>query len=152
MAWGTAAGEMTGVALKGYRFQTRPINEYPERLFLYLQKLQSFFLKKEVHPYYQQLIEKLEKTIRSLKMNQKLKTPAAAATQKPILELESQVRSALEMVFIGDRLLGLLLRDVHNLLGNHEWQLSSDLTNTSPTAGSVHAEKPMNSSILDEFL
>jgi hypothetical protein len=102
--------ELFGSIARGYFFQKyaelngTSISSSP-RLFYTLKRLEQHFIKRESDPFYQAVIEAIEHGIKMLRIGDE------EALQKAPDWL-SQGQNALEYVFIGDKLLSLLVRDL----------------------------------------
>jgi hypothetical protein len=103
-------GELFGSIARGYFFQKHvelnatPLSSAP-RLFYTLKRLEQHFIKRESDPFYQNLIETTEHGIKMLRIGDE-----HALDKAP--DWLSQAQNALEYVFIGDKLLSLLVRDL----------------------------------------
>lgn len=110
-------GETTSANLvRGYIFQKfhefrmAPLESYP-RLFYTLKRIEQFFLRRESDPFYIRLTQELERGLHLLRVGE----PVDAAT---LTDLQVRAQNALEYVFHGDKLLGLLLRDLDYQMAN----------------------------------
>ena len=79
------------------------------KIFYTLQRLEQHFLKKDSNPFYNSVISSVE---HFLKMMQ-LKDPSALQKAPHIL---SMAQNALDYVFVGDKLLNLLIRDLQHTM------------------------------------
>ena len=108
---------ITGKVVRGYIFQKFQefngvsIETFP-RLFLGVKRLEQFFIRRETDPYYQRLLQDLERTIQWVKIGEPL-------DPGQVSDLQVQVQNALEYVYTPDRVLGLLLKDLQNSLIEH---------------------------------
>lgn len=120
-------GNIVGSAVRGYLFQ-----KYQDfrggtlsdhlKLFYSIKRLEQYFVDRRTDPFYQELIESLEKTTTFLKMND-----SEAIRYCPHLLAQSE--AAYEQVFMGDKLLGLLIRDLQSLWQTKQTPQKLDLTN-----------------------
>lgn len=102
--------KVTGVILRGYVYQelqriaSSPIQEQL-RLFFPIKHLEQFFIDRRTDNYYQELVEKIERTISLAQKGDK-------EAQQWIQLLQNQAETALEYIYQGDKLLALLLKDL----------------------------------------
>ena len=117
-------GQMTGLILRGYVFQKLvefKNEDFSEkaRLFYPIKHLESFFVRRETDPYYNDLIQQSEKVI-ALARNQ---DPQALQMGQ---RLQSQVESALEYIYNDDKHLQRLVKEFasinNHLKANESWQ------------------------------
>lgn len=106
--------KMTGCLLRGYLgqkfFELRgePMTAYP-KLFYSVKRIESFFIDRGTDSFYNGLVQSLERTNALVRVND----PEAI---RDSLNTLSQAQNAIEYVFMGDKLLNLLVRDLqHNL-------------------------------------
>lgn len=107
-------GLLTGSLIRGYtlqktfEFKDAAMESFP-KLFYSLKRAEQHFLSRETDPFYQQTLNSLESAISALNESRvdaiQLATDTLAKTQ-----------NALEFVFTGDRVMGLLLRDLQHTL------------------------------------
>lgn len=105
-------GRVHGQVIRGYVFQKfielkgELLTEQP-RLFFPLKRLEQFFIDRRTDSYYQELVRLLERTTKMVQDEdpQGLTYASAALTR---------AETALENVFIGDKLLTLLIRDLRH--------------------------------------
>ncbi|GIL16731.1 MAG: hypothetical protein BroJett040_04820 [Oligoflexia bacterium] len=103
-------GRAYGCLIRGYTFQKLqelsgvPIQHHT-KLFYALKHIEQFFIKRDSDPYYQNLIEELERSIHLIRAGDQDQIQKSA-------ELMAQAQNALEYVFSDDKLLGLLIRDL----------------------------------------
>lgn len=108
------AGRARGIALRGFMFQKliemkgEPLAEVP-RVNLPLRRLEQFFIDRRSDSSYQELLQKLERTRNLIQAGD----PEAKRWAGAIL---AQAETALEQVYVGDRLLTLLVRDLRHTL------------------------------------
>jgi hypothetical protein len=101
----TSANLVRGyVFQKFHEFRMTPLESYP-RLFYTLRRMEQFFLRRESDPFYVRLTQELERTLNLLRLGEPLEPSS-------LTDLQVRAKSALEYVFHGDKLLGLLLRDL----------------------------------------
>jgi len=79
------------------------------KLFYALRRLEQHILRRETDPFYQETVENLEHTIRMLKL-------ADEEFIKRAPEVLTVAQNAFEHVFVGDKLLGLLLRELQQTM------------------------------------
>lgn len=107
-------GRVRGVCLRGFVFQRflefrgEPLKEIP-RLHLPLRRMEQFFIDRRTDSEYLDLTRKLERT-RALV----LAGDAEAAKWGPALLIQSE--TLLEQVYVGDKMLTLLVRDLRHTL------------------------------------
>ena len=103
-------GRVTGALIRGYVFQklqelkNDPLQEQT-RLLHPIKRLEQFFVDRRSDPFYQELVTLLERTCALIQQGQ----PEAIRRANMVL---NQGESALENVFVGDKLLTLLLKDL----------------------------------------
>jgi hypothetical protein len=113
-------GQIIGSAVRGYLFQKYQdfrgglIAEH-SKLFFSIKRQEQFFVDRQTDGYYQGLADSIERTANMIKLGH-----PDGLTKAPALIV--QVESALEQVFIGDKLLTLLVRDLQSLCHNHRNQ------------------------------
>lgn len=131
---------LTGSVVRGYIFQrfhdldNQRIEGFP-KLFYFLKRIESHFLRRESNPFYIALTTDIERCVQLLRIGD-----GAAISRAPELILRSQ--NACEYVFTSDKLLELLLKDLRNTYQKAESQSETepchptafDLTNSSPSA------------------
>lgn len=122
-----------GKMVRGYIFQRlQELNGQPmegnSRLFMSIKRLEQFFVRRESDPFYQKLVQLLERTIHLIRIGEPM-APAA------IMETQVSVQNALEYVFTGDKLLSLLLKDLQN---------SMELVKDSPKLSRSELNLPKN--------
>lgn len=131
-----------GVA-RGYVFQKiqelkgQPLENYP-KVFFALKRIEQFFIKKDSDPYYIQLIQSLEKSILAIKLD------SDQALENSV-DLMVRAQNATEHVFVGDKLLQLLIRDLQLLLENKTLPAPSP----SKTSQNPETEFPWRTQQLD---
>lgn len=125
------AGRARGTALRGFMFQKliemkgENLHEIP-RLNLPLRRLEQFFVDRRSDPSYQDLLQKLERTRNLIQAGDTEARRWASA-------ILAQAETALEQVYVGDRLLTLLVRDLRHTLpvqGAEECQTLTPLVTT----------------------
>jgi hypothetical protein len=131
-------GKVTGTLLRGYVYQklaelkNTPLSEQPRLLFP-IKRLEQFFVDRRTDPYYQDLVSELERTCALVQQGDveahKWATIAATKTE-----------TALENVFLGDKLLGLLLRDLRHAMG----EFSSKNISSSVLGGGILKLQPLS--------
>ena len=123
--------KITGVLMRGYVFQrllemkNESLQEQTRVLFP-IKRLEQFFLDRRSDPYYQDLISELERTAALVQQGD------SEALQWAHIVL-GKADTALENIFLGDKLMTLLVRDLRHALGEHNRKnlsssaLSSDI-------------------------
>ncbi len=106
------AGLISGGIVRGYIFQKLYEMKQDQlfsfqKLFYTLKRCEHFFIKKDTNPFYHELTHMVEKCIQMIKVGD---TQALQNSSDVI----AKVQSALEYVFVGDKLLTLLLKDLQN--------------------------------------
>lgn len=108
------SGRVRGAALRGFMFQKliemkgEPLAEHP-RLDLPLRRLEQFFVDRRTDAGYQELVQKIERTRNLLQAGD-------SEARKWASVILTQAETALEQVYVGDRLLTLLVRDLRHSL------------------------------------
>ena len=103
-----------GSLIRGYIFQKsmefkgQSLEKYP-KLFFALKRVEQFFVRRESDPYYKEMIQNLESSILNIKM-------VASVNHQMALDALARAQSAFENVFVDDKLLPLLIRDLQILL------------------------------------
>lgn len=101
-----------GNIVRGYVFQHvqnlhgQSLEAHP-RLFFALKRLESLFVRKESDPFYNQIVENLERLLHWIRLGEPVN----------VIEVHEQhlrAQTALEEVFRGDKMLTLLLRDLEH--------------------------------------
>ena len=106
-------GQVVGSAVRGYLFQKfqdyrgGQLEEH-SKLFYSIKRQEQFFVDRQTDGYYQGLVDSLERISNLVKLDH-----PEGRNEAPGLIL--RVESALEQVFIGDKLLSLLVRDLQSL-------------------------------------
>lgn len=110
--------QVVGTAVRGYLFQ-----KYQDfrggslrenlKLFYPIKRLEQYFVDRRTDTFYLELMEAIETTSNLLKM----RDPSALENTPAIL---AHAEAAYEQVFVGDKLLGLLIRDLQNLWHNKQ--------------------------------
>lgn len=101
-----------GALMRGYVFQKyhefkgEILSEQP-KLFFPVKRLEQFFLDRRTDPFYQDLTSNLERTIHLIQIGDN----SVSEWQDIVLE---KAQSALDNIFIGDKMLGLLIRDLRH--------------------------------------
>jgi len=113
------------VSTRGYLFA--PYKEWKNesllahpKLFYAVKHYESLFLHKDTNPFYAGLVRELERTGQALR--RKDPVPMTELT-----DLLVRAKSSLEMVFPGDKLLGLLVQQLEA-----HWQASEDMVTKAP--------------------
>jgi hypothetical protein len=105
-----------GCLVRGYVFQKfidlrgENLTVHP-KLFYAVKRLEQHFIDRRTDPFYRETVIALEKTIELVTKHD----PEATANATDIL---ARAQNALEYVFAGDRMLGLLIRDLQNTLSS----------------------------------
>lgn len=112
----TVTGDrVSGQLLRGYVYQkllelkNEPLKEQTRLLFP-IKRLEQFFIDRNTDPYYNDLVSQLERTSALIQQGDE----DALKWSSMIL---TQAETALENIFIGDKLLTLLVRDFRHALG-----------------------------------
>lgn len=116
---------VTGSLLRGYVFQklqelkNEPLQEQTRLLFP-IKRLEQFFVDRRSDPYYQDLVSQLER------MTALVQQGDAEASNWSTIVL-NKAETALDNVFLGDKLMTLLVRDLRHALGDstHRKNISS---------------------------
>ncbi len=101
-----------GVLIRGYVFQKllelkgEKLQDQP-RVFFPIKRIEQFFVNRETDPYYQNLVSQLERCRALAQQGDK-----EALNWSSVLL--SQAETALENIFVGDKFLQLLVRDLQN--------------------------------------
>ncbi len=109
--------KVTGVLLRGYVFQklaefkNDPLQEQTRLLFP-IKRLEQFFVDRGTDPYYQDLIAQLERTCSLVQQNDQ----EALKWSSIVL---NKAEMALDNVFLGDKLMTLLVRDLRHALTDY---------------------------------
>lgn len=109
--------KITGALLRGYVFQkhlemkNEPLEDQTRVLFP-IKRLEQFFLDRRTDPYYQDLISQLERTAALVQQGD------SDATNWANIVL-GKADTALDNVFLGDKLMTLLVRDLRHALGEY---------------------------------
>ena len=107
--------KISGMLLRGYVFQklmelkNEPLAEQTRVLFP-IKRLEQFFLDRRTDPYYNDLISELERTAALVQQGDS----EALNWANVVL---SKADTALENIFLGDKLMTLLARDLRHALG-----------------------------------
>lgn len=111
-----SGSNVTGNLIRGYVFQKlqelkgEPLKEQTRLLFA-IKRLEQFFIDRQTDPYYNEMITQLERTCALLQQGDEEAVGWATL-------LLNQAETALENIFIGDKLLHLLVRDLKNAMNN----------------------------------
>ena len=111
-------GKITGTLLRGYVYQklqelkNEPLEEQT-RLLYPIKRLEQFFVDRNSDPYYNDIISKLERTCA-------LVNQGDAEALKWSSVVVSTAETALENIFLGDKLLSLLLRDLKYAISEYK--------------------------------
>lgn len=106
---------VNGCLLRGYVFQklqefkNEPLQEQTRLLFP-IKRLEQFFVDRRSDPYYQDLISQLERTTALVQQGD-----SEASNWSSIIL--NKAETALDNVFLGDKLMTLLVRDLRHALG-----------------------------------
>ena len=103
-------GKVTGTLLRGYVYQKlqefkNESLEEQTRLLYPIKRLEQFFVDRRSDPYYNDLISQLERTCALIQQGD-------SEAMKWSSVVSSKAETALENVFLGDKLMTLLLRDL----------------------------------------
>ncbi len=120
--------KVTGVLLRGYVYQklqemkNEPLKEQTRLLFP-IKRLEQFFIDRRTDPYYQELVSELERTCSLVQQGD-----SQALTWSNIVL--NKAETALDNIFLGDKLMTLLVRDLRHALSevSHKNISSSSLT------------------------
>lgn len=111
-------GEVVGSAVRGYLFQKYqdfrggPLRNHA-KLFYSIKRIEQFYIDRRSDPFYSELMESIERASNFLKMG----VPEGLEQAPQVI---AQAEAALEQVFVGDKLLSLLVRDLQNLWQNQK--------------------------------
>ncbi len=134
------AGEyIRGYTLQAYkRFEAYSLQEELQ-IFYAIKKIERFFIDRATEPLYVELIQVLEQTIQFLKKNH---PGSVELAQKAYL----RGQNALENLFIDDKMIPLLLKEIQHLLIEKDipWNPQSESTNISHKPASQAEEPPTN--------
>lgn len=109
--------KVTGALLRGYVFQklqemkNEPLQDQTRLLFP-IKRLEQFFVDRRTDPYYNDLVSQLERTCALIQQGDS----EALKWSSVIL---NKAETAVDNVFLGDKLLTLLVRDLRHALGEH---------------------------------
>jgi hypothetical protein len=109
---------LAGAVFRGHSFQLQQsfvetnLSQIPH-LFWALKRTEQHFVSRESDPFYQGLLAALEAAGLSVRIGE------AGSTEKAV-DAMAQAQNALESVFVGDKLLSLLIRDLQHTLELHE--------------------------------
>ncbi|MEN0057686.1 MAG: hypothetical protein AAGB31_02535 [Bdellovibrio sp.] len=112
-----SGGKVTGSLLRGYVFQklqefkNEPLSEQTRLLFP-IKRLEQFFVDRRTDPYYQDLVSQLERTCALIQQGD-------AEAIKWSSVILNKAETALENIFLGDKLMTLLARDLRHALGEY---------------------------------
>ncbi|MFN7453687.1 MAG: hypothetical protein ACK5RO_03405 [Pseudobdellovibrionaceae bacterium] len=128
---GTCWGQVT----RGYLFQKFDeirgnLVEQNPKLFLTLKRIEQFFVARESDPYYQNLVQNLERSVGLMKVKDSTAAPMA-------VESLARAQTGLESVFQGDKLLPLLIRELQYSMNE-----VSTPSSPKPTALQKEAAEP----------
>lgn len=103
-----------GSVLRGHTFQlqssfTETNAEHIPHLFWALRRVEQHLLSRESDPFYQNLLAAMEAATLSIRIGE-------AGSQERAADALAQTQNALENVFVGDKLLALLIRDLQHTL------------------------------------
>lgn len=110
------ADRVTGQFIRGYVFQKlaelkNDLLQEQTRLLYPIKRLEQFFLDRRSDPYYQDLTSQLERACSLVQQGQ-------LDAMKWSSIILNQAETALENVFLGDKLLTLLIKDLHHATQN----------------------------------
>lgn len=131
-------GKATGALLRGYVYQkllelkNSPLHE-EHRLLFPIKRLEQFFVDRRTDPYYQNLVSELERTCALVQQGD-------AEAHKWASIAATKTETALENIFLGDKLLGLLLRDLRHAMG----EFSSKNISSSVLGGGILKLQPLS--------
>ncbi|MNJ99823.1 hypothetical protein D3C87_176040 [compost metagenome] len=131
-------GKVTGTLLRGYVYQkllevkNTPLQEQPRLLFP-IKRLEQFFVDRRTDPYYQDLASELERTCALIQQGD-------TEAQKWANIALTKAETALDNVFLGDKLLSLLIRDLRHAMG----EFSSKNISSSPLGGGILKLQPLS--------
>lgn len=108
-------GKVTGSLLRGYVFQKlqemkNELLQDQTRLLFPIKRLEQFFVDRRTDPYYNDLVSELERTCALIQQGD-----SEALNWGSIIL--NRAETAVENVFMGDKLLNLLLRDLRHAIG-----------------------------------
>jgi hypothetical protein len=144
--------QMTGSLMRGYVFQkyhemvSEPFTAHA-KLFYPLKRVEQFFVERKSDPYYNELIENVEKMIHLLQV----KDPRAVHVGEEVLQ---EAENALEQLFNSDKLLSLLVKDLRHTLvqtvQDQKLQLGSEKINWGQLNGFEFKERSQEKVAGDE--
>jgi hypothetical protein len=108
------ADGLAGAVFRGHSFQLQhsfiqaQASQLPN-LFWALKRAEQHFLSRESDPFYQNLLTTIEAATLSIRIGE------VGSTEKGV-DAMAQAQNALESVFVGDKLLALLIRDLQHTL------------------------------------
>ncbi len=115
--------QLFGTIARGYFFQK--MNSFSgieltstPKLFYTIRRLEQHFIKRESDPFYQATVDSTEHCVRMLKIGDDEYIQKAP-------DVLSHAQNALEYVFIGDKLLSLLVRDLQYTMAGRSQELQS---------------------------
>jgi|SRR6185312_2601916 len=112
------ASGLAGAVFRGHSFQLQhsfvetSAAQIPS-LFWALKRAEQHFISRESDPFYQNLLDSIESAILSIRIGE-------ATSQEKAVDAMAQAQNALESVFVGDKLLALLIRDLQHTLELHQ--------------------------------
>lgn len=112
-----AGDKVTGALLRGYVFQkllemkNEPLQEQTRLLFP-IKRLEQFFVDRRTDPYYQDLVSQLERTCALIQQGD------SEALKWSSIVL-SKAETAVDNVFLGDKLMTLLARDLRHAIAEY---------------------------------
>lgn len=145
-------GKVTGALLRGYAYQKHlemknsPLTEEP-RLLLPIKRLEQFFIDRRSDSYYQDIVSELERTCSLVQQGD-------SEAMKWATVALGKAETAVENIFIGDKLLALLIRDLRHAMSGFSAKnlssssLSNDMLKLQPLS---EAEECLKIAPLKEF-
>jgi len=111
-----------GSVYKGYMFEKVQTlrSRVPLRLFHSIKRIEQFFLSRKSDPFYEKTIRDIEKSIQLIK----IKDPQAQFYASQVL---AEAQNAFECVFVDDKILELLIRDLSHHVQINDENLNQEL-------------------------
>jgi hypothetical protein len=134
------AGEVVGSAVRGYLFQKfqdfrgGSLRDHL-KLFYSIKRYEQFYVNRGTDGFYLELTQSIERASNLLKLG-------SMEVSDEIPQILTQAETALEQVFVGDKLLSLLVRDLQNLWQNKKKSQTQNLSKSHQTHG--HAFDSIN--------
>ncbi len=97
---------------KFFELQGENLGSYP-KLFYAIKRIEQYFLQRQSDPFYQETVSALEKIIENMRLNE-------YESLQEAVDVMARAQNILEHVFIGDKLLTLLIRDLQHTLSQRQ--------------------------------